>query len=333
MSDSAFAYHVSPYRYIARYKNGVWEDGFFSDDPSIVLNESACVLQYAQNVFEGLKARRTADGKIIVFRPDRNASRMTESCMRMAMPAYPEDLFLKAVDDVVKANADVIPPYGDGSSFYLRPFMIGTDPVLGVKPASEYEFRIFGSPVGRYFSSMIKLRICDLDRVAPHGTGHVKAGLNYAMSLYAITEAHALGYDENLYLDAATRTYIEETGGANIFFITKDNKLVTPDSGTILPSITRDSMLRVAADYLGLETEERPIALSEISDFTECGLCGTAAVISPVGSIDDHGTVLSFFRNVPEGSSVTHMLREVLTEIQQGDRPAPKGWIREVCPG
>ncbi|MBP0969906.1 MAG: branched-chain amino acid aminotransferase [Oscillospiraceae bacterium] len=330
MSDSAFAYSPSPYRYVARFRDGAWEEGFLSDDPNIVLNESACVLQYAQNVFEGLKARRTSDGRIITFRPDMNAARLKESCRRMAMPEYPEDLFLRAVDDVVRANADVIPPYGDGSSFYLRPFMIGTDPVLGVKPATEYEFRIFGSPVGKYFSRMIKLRVCDLDRVAPHGTGHVKAGLNYAMSLYAITEAHALGYDENLYLDAATRTYVEETGGANIFFITKDGKLVTPRSDTILPSITRDSVIKVASSYLGIEAEERPIAMDEIADFAECGLCGTAAVISPVESIDDHGSILTYFRGIPQEESVTQRIKNVLTEIQQGDRPAPEGWIREV---
>lgn len=330
MSSPGFAYHPTPYRYVAKYRDGNWEDGYLSTDENIVLNESACVLQYSQNVFEGLKARKTGDGRIIVFRPDRNAERMKDSCIRMAMPPYPEDLFLKAVDDVIRANADVIPSCSDGSSFYLRPFMFGTEPVLGVKPSTEYEFRIFGSPVGRYFSRMIKLRICDMDRVAPHGTGHVKAGLNYAMSLYAITEAHALGYDENLYLDSATRTYIEETGGANIFFITGDGKLVTPKSETILPSITRDSLLTVASEYLGIEAVERPIALEEIKDFTECGLCGTAAVISPVESIDDHGTVYRFFRGIPEEDSVTEKIKKVLTEIQQGDRPAPEGWIHEV---
>ena len=333
MSDSSFAYRSSPYRYVAKYRDGKWEDGYLSQDGNIVLNESACVLQYAQNVFEGLKARKTADGRIIIFRPDRNAARMRESCERMAMPVYPEDQFLKAVDEVVRANADVIPDCSDGSSFYLRPFMIGTDPVLGVKPATEYEFRIFGSPVGSYFSRMIKLRICDMDRVAPHGTGHIKAGLNYAMSLYAITEAHALGYDENLYLDAATRTYIGETGGANIFFITGEGKLVTPRSDTILPSITRDSLLTVAARYLGIEAEERPIALEEISSFRECGLCGTAAVISPVQSIDDHGKVYSFFRDVPEVDSVTERIKKTLTEIQQGITEAPEGWIHEVSLG
>ncbi len=330
MSSPEFAYRVSPYRFIARYRNGKWEEGHLSTDENVILNESACVLQYSQNVFEGLKARKTEDGRIIVFRPDRNAARMKDSCIRMAMPPYPEDLFLKAVDDVIRANADVIPLCTDGSSFYLRPFMFGTDPVLGVRPASEYEFRIFGSPVGRYFSRMIKLRICDLDRVAPHGTGHVKAGLNYAMSLYAITEAHALGYDENLYLDSATRTYIEETGGANIFFITKEGKLVTPKSDTILPSITRDSILTVASGYLGIEPEEKPIALEEIKEFAECGLCGTAAVISPVESIDDHGTVYRFFSDVTEEESVTAKIKKVLTEMQEGAHPSPEGWLHEV---
>lgn len=330
MSSSEFAYKASPFRYVAKYRDGRWEEGHLSDDENVVLNESACVLQYAQNVFEGLKARKTEDGRIIIFRPDRNAARMTESCIRMAMPPYPEDLFLKAVEDVVRANAGIIPLGTDGSSFYLRPFMFGTDPVLGVRPATEYEFRVFGSVVGKYFSRMIRLRVCDMDRVAPHGTGHVKAGLNYAMSLYAITEAHALGYDENLYLDSTTRTYLEETGGANIFFITKDGKLVTPRSETILPSITRDSLLTVASRYLGIEAVERQISIDEISEFAECGLCGTAAVISPVESIDDHGTVHRFFLDAGPEDSVTGRLRKVLTEIQQGERPAPEGWIHEV---
>lgn len=331
MSSSGFAYHVSPFRYVARYRDGKWEDGYLSADENIVLNESACVLQYAQNVFEGLKARKTSDGRIICFRPDRNIARMADSCRRMYMPPYPEDLFMKAIDDVVRANADVIPPYGDGGSLYIRPFMIGTDPVLGVRPATEYEFRIFVSPVGAYFDRGIKLRICDYDRVAPHGTGKVKAGLNYAMSMYPIAEAHELGYDENLYLDAATRTYIEETGGANIFFITESGSLVTPMSETILPSITRNSLLTVASDIMGIDAQERSIALEEIGSFAECGLCGTAAVISPVESIDDHGTVYEYRRGLEKNSRIAE-IKKVLTEIQQGERPAPEGWIHEVKP-
>lgn len=324
-----FSYRPTPYRYVARYRGGAWEPGFLTEDPEITLSESACVFQYAQSVFEGLKARRTDDGRVICFRPDRNIKRMSDSCVRMCMPPFPEDLFLEAIDEVVRANAMVIPECSDGSSLYLRPFMIGTDPVLGVKPATEFEFRIFASPVGPYFSRGIRLRISDYDRAAPRGTGNIKAGLNYAMSLYPISLAHVQGYDENLYLDSATRTYIEETGGANIFFLDGGGKLVTPMSDTILPSITRDSVLKVASGYLGLETEERRIELEEAGNFSECGLCGTAAVISPVESIDDHGRIYSF----PSSSSpdsITAKLKSTLTGIMEGRIPAPEGWIHEV---
>jgi len=327
---SGFRYTKAPYRYVARFRDGKWDEGGLTADENIVLNESACVLQYAQNVFEGLKARRTADGRIICFRPDMNAARMAASCRRMFMPVFPEEKFLEAVRMVVDANRDVIPPYGDGSSLYIRPFMIGTDPVLGVKPAQEFEFRMFVSPVGPYFSRMVSLRVCDYDRAAPHGTGSIKAGLNYAMSLYPIAEAHELGYDENLYLDAATRTYVEETGGANIFFITEDGSLVTPKSDTILPSITRASLLEVASGELGLKTEERRIAISEVQGFIECGLCGTAAVVSPVGSLDDHGSVHTFFEGTEYEDSVTYRISALLKGIMEGDRPAPEGWIMEI---
>lgn len=326
--DKAFSYNQTPYRFVSKYHDGEWDEGCLTEDANIVLNESACVLQYAQNVFEGLKARKTADGRITIFRPDMNIARMEESCRRMYMPVFPKERFIKALFDVVNANRDLVPEYGTGGALYLRPFMIGTDPVLGVKPATEFEFRIFASPVGAYFNRMIKLRVCDYDRAAPNGTGKIKAGLNYAMSLFPIAEAHELGYDENLYLDAATRTYVEETGGANIFFITKEGKLLTPRSETILPSITRNSLLRVAEMY-GIPAEERRIAFSEVKDFAECGLCGTAAVISPVGSIDDHGTVYSFFKMGLE-ESVTMRLKKILTGIMEGDIPAPDGWICEV---
>lgn len=332
MADSSFSYRECPFRFVAKYRGGSWEEGRLTGDPTVVLNESACVLQYSQSVFEGMKARKTADGRIVIFRPDRNAARMADSCRRMFMPVYPEDEFLKAVEMTVRANAAMIPPYGSGGSLYIRPFMIGTDPVLGVKPATEYEFRVFVSPVGAYFSRRLRLRVCDYDRVAPHGTGKVKAGLNYAMSLFPIAEAHSLGYDENLYLDASTRTNLEETGGANIFFISREGKLVTPDSDTILPSITRSSLLTLAAERLGMRVEERKIALAEIGDFTECGLCGTAAVVSPVESIDDHGTVYRYFRGMRDEDSVTGRLRELLSAIQQGDAPAPEGWLYEVLP-
>ena len=250
------------------------------------------------------------------------------------MPVFPEDRFVEAVEEVVKANLKYVPPYGTGATLYLRPFMFGSAPVMGVKPSAEYQFRIFASPVGPYFkggAKPITLTVSDFDRAAPHGTGHVKAGLNYAMSLHAIVTAHANGYDENLYPDALTRTKVEETGGANFFFVTKDNKVVTPKSDSILPSITRRSLMYVAKEYLGLETEEREVFLSELKDFAECGLCGTAAVISPVGKIVDHGKEILFPSGMNEMGAVSKKLYDTLTGIQYGRIEAPKGWIRTIA--
>lgn len=325
--ELTFSYTPLPYRYVANFQNGCWKQGFLSTDPNVTINESACVLQYAQSCFEGLKAYETADGKIVSFRADLNAARMADSCRRMEMPVLPDGQFLDAVRQVVAANREYVPPFGSGAALYLRPYMFGTTPIIGVHSADDFQFRIFATPVGPYFKGgvrYLKLRVCDLDRAAPHGTGHIKASLNYAMSLYALTEAHALGFDENLYLDSATRTYVEETGGANLIFA-QGNKLVVPKSPTILPSITRRSLLYVAKEYLGLEVEERRVALSELESFTECGLCGTAAVISPVGSVFDHGKLIEF-----SGGDVIMKLRETLTGIQMGTVEAPEGWLTVV---
>ena len=320
-----FNYVQTDYRYVSNYKDGAWDAGCLTDQATVTMSECACVLQYAQACFEGMKAYTTEHGRIVCFRPDLNASRMADSCRRLKMPVFPEDRFVQAVIETVRANAAWVPPYGSGASLYLRPFMFGSDAIIGVKPANEFQFRIFATPVGPYFKGGIKpltLRICDYDRAAPRGTGHVK---NYAMSLYAIVDAHEQGYDENVYLDSGTRTYIEETGGANIIFV-KGNTLVTPKSGTILPSITRRSLMQVAKDYLGMEVEEREVPLTEIGDFTECGLCGTAAVISPVGKIVDHGkeTVYAGF-----GPTI-QKLYDTLTGIQMGRIPAPEGWIQVI---
>ncbi len=278
-----FGYMPTDKRFVANYKNGAWDEGALIDDPMITMSECACVLQYAQTCFEGIKAYTTEQGKIVTFRPDLNAKRMADSERRLQMPVFPEDRFVQAVVDVVKANAAYVPPYGSGATLYIRPYMFGIDSVIGVKPATEYQFRIFTTPVGPYFkggAKPITIRVSDVDRAAPHGTGDIKAGLNYAMSLYNIVDAHNKGFDENMYLDPATRTYVEETGGANFIFVTKDNKVVTPKSNSILPSVTRRSLMVVAKDYLGLEVEERPVAKEELKDFAEAGLCGTAAVIS-----------------------------------------------------
>ncbi len=323
-----FTYTQTDMRYVSNYKNGAWDDGCLTDQANITMSECACVLQYAQTCFEGLKAYTTEDGKIVCFRPDLNAARMAESCRRLKMPVFPEERFVDAVVQTVRANAQWVPPYGSGATLYIRPFMFGSDAIIGVKPATQYQFRIFVTPVGPYFKGgfkSLKVRISDLDRAAPRGTGHVKAGLNYAMSLYNIMDAHDQGYDENVYVDSATRTYIEETGGANIIFL-KGNTLVTPKSDTILPSITRRSLIQVARDYLGMDVQERPVALEEIGDFDECGLCGTAAVISPVGIIDDHGKQIHF---AGMGQGI-RKLYDTLTGIQMGRIPAPEGWIQVI---
>ena len=321
------------YRYVSDFKDGSWDEGRLTKDANVVINECAGVLQYAQTVFEGMKAYTTEDGRIVTFRPDLNAERMENSAKRLEMPVFPKDRFVQAVIDTVKANAAYVPPYGSGATLYIRPYMFGSNPVIGVKPADEYQFRVFTTPVGPYFKGGIKpLTICvsDFDRAAPHGTGHIKAGLNYAMSLHAIMEAHRNGYDENMYLDAATRTKVEETGGANFLFITKDNKVVTPKSGSILPSITRRSLVYVAEHYLGLEVEEREVYFDEVKDFAECGLCGTAAVISPVGKIVNHGQEICFPSGMDEMGPVTRKLYDTLTGIQMGRIEAPEGWIQEI---
>ena len=328
-----FGYRQTDKRFVANYKDGAWDEGTLTEDANIVLNECAGVLQYAQTVFEGLKAYTTVDGKVVIFRPDLNASRMADSARRLEMPVYPEDKFIEAVEKTVKANFAYVPPYGTGATLYIRPYMFGSSAVIGVKPAEEYQFRVFTTPVGPYFkggAKPITIRVSDYDRAAPHGTGHIKAGLNYAMSLHAIVDAHKNGFDENIYLDPQTRTKIEETGGANVIFITKDGKLVTPKSNSILPSITRRSILQVARDYLGMETEEREVYLDEVKDFAECGLCGTAAVISPVGKIVDHGKEICFPAGMEKMGPVTQKLYETLTGIQMGHIKAPEGWIHVI---
>ena len=258
---------------------------------------------------------------------------MIASAERLEIPVFPKERFIDAVEQVVAANEAYVPPFGSGATLYLRPFMFGSNPVIGVKPATEYQFRIFATPVGPYFKGGVKpltIRVSDLDRAAPHGTGHIKAGLNYAMSLYNIVDAHNCGFDENMYLDAATHTKVEETGGANFIFVTKDGKVVTPKSNTILPSITRRSLMVVAKDYLGLEVEEREIFVSELGDMAECGLCGTAAVISPVGKIVDHGKEICLPSGMNAMGPVTQKLYDTLTGIQMGRIPAPEGWIKVI---
>ena len=332
-ANLGFGYVQTDKRFVANYKDGAWDEGTLTEDPNVVLNECAGVLQYAQTVFEGMKAYRTEDGRVVCFRPDLNASRMVDSAKRLEMPVFPEDRFVQAVVDTVKANIDYVPPYGSGATLYIRPYMFGSNPVIGVKPADEYQFRILCTPVGPYFkggAKPITIKVSDFDRAAPHGTGHIKAGLNYAMSLHAIVTAHKEGFDENMYLDAATRTKVEETGGANFIFVTKDGKVVTPKSNSILPSITRRSLMVVAKDILGLEAEEREVYFDEVKDFAECGLCGTAAVISPVGKINDHGKEICFPSGMEKMGPVIQKLYDTLTGIQMGRIEGPEGWLKVI---
>ena len=332
-ANLGFGYVNTDYRFVSNFKNGAWDEGVLTEDPMVTINECAGVLQYAQTVFEGMKAYTTEDGRIVTFRPDLNAERMEASAKRLEMPVFPKERFIDAVVQTVKANAAYVPPYGSGATLYIRPYQFGTNPVIGVKPADEYQFRVFTTPVGPYFKGGVKpltIRVSDFDRAAPRGTGHIKAGLNYAMSMHAIVDAHNQGFDENMYLDPQTRTKVEETGGANFLFVTKDGKVVTPKSDSILPSITRRSLIQVAKDYLGLEAEEREIYLDEVQDFAECGLFGTAAVISPVGKIVDHGKEICFPSGMTEMGPVTKKLYETLTGIQMGRIEAPKGWIQAI---
>lgn len=332
-SNLGFGYIPTDARFVSNYKDGEWSEGALISDPNVTISECAGVLQYSQSVFEGLKAYTTEDGRIVCFRPDMNAQRMKDSAERLEMPVYPVDKFVEAIEKTVAANAAWVPPYGSGATLYIRPYMFGSNAVIGVKPADEYQFRVFCTPVGPYFkggAKPITIRVSDFDRAAPHGTGHIKAGLNYAMSLHAIVDAHKQGYDENMYLDPASRTYVEETGGANFLFVTKDGTVVTPKSDSILPSITRRSLCYVAEHMLGMKVEHRPVLFSEVKDFAECGLCGTAAVVSPVGKIVDHGKEICLPSGMEKMGPVIQKLYDTLTGIQMGTIEGPQGWVHEI---
>ena len=334
-ANIGFSYMKTDYRYVSDFKNGKWDEGHITDDANVVLNECAGVLQYSQSCFEGLKAYETEDGRIVTFRPDLNAKRMVDSAKRLEMPPFSEEQFIDALDKVVSANKDWVPPYGSGATLYIRPVMFGSSVVIGVKPADEYQFRMFCTPFGPYFKGGAKpivVKVSDFDRAAPHGTGNIKAGLNYAMSLHAIVTAHNEGFAENVYLDPATRTTIEETGGANIIFVDADGNLVVPKSASdsILPSVTRRSIVYVAKNILGLKVEERTVRLDEVHNFKEMGLCGTAAVISPVGKINDHGKEICFESGMEKMGPVIQKLYDTLTGIQMGRLEAPEGWIHEI---
>lgn len=334
-SALGFAYTPTSYSYVSNYKDGAWDAGSLTSNHQVTLSECAGLLHYCQEVFEGLKAYTTKEGKIVCFRPDQNAQRMYDSAERLCMPPFPQDRFVKAVEEVVRANASWVPPFGSGATLYVRPFMFATGNVIGVKPADEYQFRILVTPVGPYYKGgvkPVKLQVSAYDRAAPHGTGNIKAGLNYAMSLYPSVEAHAAGYADNMFLDPQTRTYVEESGGANILFVKEDGTLVVPQSFTnsILPSITRRSLVDVASKLLGMQVEERPVRFDEIDQFVECGMCGTAAVISPVGEVDNGDQKIVFGAGLDHVGPVMKKLRDTLTGIQSGELNDDFGWVHTI---
>lgn len=331
-SNLSFSYIKTDYRYVAYWKDGQWSKGELVTDNNITISEASTAIHYGQQCFEGLKAYRTKNGDIQLFRPDQNAKRMNASCRRILMAEIPEEQFIDACIQVVKANEHFVPPYGTGASLYLRPYLIGVGDNLGVRSAPEFMFSVFCVPVGPYFKggmAPVNFKISDYDRAAPSGTGAAKVGGNYAASLLANKEAKAQGFADCIYLDPATHSKIEEVGAANFFGITKDGTFVTPLSPSILPSITKYSLMHVATTYLGLNVEERDCFVDKLDEFVEAGACGTAAVITPIGGIQvgDH---LNVFHSETEVGPIIRKLYDTLTGIQYGDIEGPEGWMVTV---
>lgn len=331
-SNLGFSYIKTPWRFLATWKDGSWNEGELTEDNYLHIHEGSTALHYGQQCFEGLKAYRRKDGGINLFRPDENSKRMNRSAYRLRMPEVPEDFFLDAVKQVVKANQEYVPPYGSGATLYIRPLLIGVGENIGVSPAPEYIFTVFCMPVGPYFKGGLtptNFIVSDYDRAAPNGTGAAKVGGNYAASLLPGYEAHQRKFSDCIYLDPETHTKIEEVGSANFFGITADNEFVTPKSPSILPSITKYSLLHLAQHSLGLTPVEGDVYLNELDPFVEAGACGTAAVISPIGGIQN-GEDFHVFYSETEVGPQTKALYDQLTGIQFGDIAAPTGWIFDV---
>ncbi|WEV44638.1 branched-chain amino acid aminotransferase [Streptococcaceae bacterium ESL0687] len=328
-----FEYRELPFRYISRFKDGAWDEGHLTEDAVLHIDESSTAIHYGQQGFEGLKAYRTKDGSINLFRPDKNAERLQQTARRLMMAEVPTEKFIDAVMQVVRANEDFVPPYGSGATLYLRPLLIGVGNAIGIHPAPEYIFTVFAMPVGNYFKGGLAptnfLVSYDYDRAAPHGTGSAKVGGNYAASLVPGAVAKDMGFSDVIYLDPATHTKIEEVGSANFFGITKNDEFVTPLSPSILPSITKYSLLYLAENRLGLKAIEGDVFVDKLDDFKEAGACGTAAIISPIGGIQN-GDDFHVFYSTEEVGPVTKKLYEELTGIQFGDVEAPEGWIYKV---
>lgn len=326
-SSLPFGYFKTDYNVRCYYRNGKWGELEVSQSEEITMHMAATCLHYGQEAFEGLKAFRGEDGKIRMFRPDENAKRLMRSADGIMMAPVPEDLFVEACAKVVKLNERFVPPAESGASLYLRPLLIGTGAQVGVKPADEYLFMVFAGPVGPYFKegfNPVKFQIVkDADRAAPHGTGTIKVGGNYAASLQSGFRAHAEGYANCIYLDPSTHSFIDEVGAANFFGI-KNNTYITPSSSSILPSITNLS-LRTLAQDLGLKVEQRPVAIEELNEFEEVAACGTAAVISPIGQIVDRETGKEYNFGTEAGPTSTK-LYNLLRGIQLGTEPDTHNW-------
>lgn len=327
-----FNYIKTDFRYISTWKNGSWDEGHLTEDNMLSISEASCALHYGQQCFEGLKAYRTKNGDIQLFRPNRNAARLNNSLNKLLMPEISEEKFIDACMQVVKANEHYVPPYGTGGTLYLRPFVIGVGDNIGVKPAPEYIFCVFCLPVGAYFKGGMtpcNFMIADYDRAAPHGTGGQKVGGNYAASMQPHKIAADRGFADCIYLDPATRTYIEEVGAANFFGITKNNEFVTPKSPSVLPSITKYSLMEIAEKYLNMPVYERKVPIDSLDEFKEAGACGTAAVITPIGGIE-YKEKLHVFYSETEVGPITKELYRILCGIQFGDIEGPEGWIYKV---
>ncbi|MDR3180991.1 MAG: branched-chain amino acid aminotransferase [Prevotellaceae bacterium] len=324
-----FGYLKTDYNVRSYYKNGTWSALETCASESVSLHMAATCLHYGQTAFEGLKALRGKDGKIRLFRPGESGKRFASSAKGIMMAPYPVDLFVEACKKVIKLNERFVPPYGEGASLYLRPMLIGTSPQVGVKPAEEYMFVLFVTPVGPYFKegfNPIKMQIVrDFDRAAPLGTGRFKIGGNYAASLRATERGHDEGFSSVLFLDAKEKKYIDEAGPANFFGI-KNNTYITPKSNSILQSITNMS-LRDIARGMGMNVEERAIPVEELDNFEEVGACGTAAVISPIGTIVDRetGKVYEYCKDGKAGAISTQLYRHY-RGIQEGEIADPAGW-------
>lgn len=324
-----FTYTKTRCNYVATWKDGKWSEGILREEDTLTIAQTSTALHYGQQCFEGMKAYRRKDGRVQLFRPEDNARRFQTSCERMMMPTYPVDLFVEAVKKTVLANIDFVPDYGFKDALYIRPFMIGVGDNMGLRPAREYIFSVICSPVGSYFDGELKpvdMVVAEYDRAAPHGVGHVKVGGNYAASLYPQYYARKAGFADCIFLDPTTHTKIEEVGAANFFGITPKKEYVTPKSPSILNSITNRSLKYLAENHLGLTVKEEDIPIDGLSRFTEAGACGTAAMITPIGSITFKGQKHVFPAHETMGE-YTKKLHDLLCGIQYGDIEDPNHWI------